>query len=70
MTWQQWWIHLRQWIRSFPRKNNDDHTYVGKAGTGQWWCIVCEKEEVTTEDTEGNDVATCQERTEESQENA
>jgi hypothetical protein len=70
MTWRQWWIHLRQWFRSFPRKNNDDHTYVGLAGTEHWKCLVCKKEETTTEDTEEDDVAACQERTEAGKEDA
>lgn len=52
MTWKQWWEHFVSWVRCFPLKRDDDHTYVGRVGDDVTYltCMICQKKTVETID--------------------
>ena len=45
MTIKQYVAHLLFWIRSFPAWDINEHTTVGPAGGGIYYCLICGFEE-------------------------
>ena len=41
MTWKEWFIHLRSWVRSFPWKNIEEHLWIAAAGEVEHDCLIC-----------------------------
>ena len=42
MNLRQYIAHIRFWLRTFPEWHADEHTLVGKAGSGRYECIFCD----------------------------
>jgi len=42
MTLKQYLRHLWEWLCSFPRWSEMEHTTAGIAGSGHYECLICD----------------------------
>lgn len=52
MTLREWWIHFKQWFKSFPGWGMEEHMWVSAAGEDEHDCWICGS--FALEDEDGN----------------
>ncbi len=46
MNIKQYFAHLGYWVRTFPRWSDNEHTTTGIAGSGEYYCLLCDFVEI------------------------
>jgi hypothetical protein len=46
MNIKQYFAHLGYWVRTFPRWDDNEHTTTGIAGSGEYYCLLCDFVEI------------------------